>query len=56
LQVLAEGIETEGQLQFLIEHACQMGQGFHLCPPIPGEEVASRFLRSGQVVRAEVAL
>jgi diguanylate cyclase (GGDEF)-like protein len=56
LQVLAEGIETEGQLQFLIDHACQMGQGFYLCPPIPGEEVASRFLRSGQVVRAEASL
>lgn len=52
LQALAEGIETEGQLQFLVEHGCQLGQGFHLCPPLTGDDVAARFRGSLQVVGA----
>jgi diguanylate cyclase (GGDEF)-like protein/PAS domain S-box-containing protein len=53
LQTLAEGIETEGQLRFLVEHGCLLGQGFHLCPPLPGDDVATRFLASRLVVRPD---
>jgi diguanylate cyclase (GGDEF)-like protein/PAS domain S-box-containing protein len=34
LQPLAEGIETEAQLRFLVEHGCDLGQGFLLGRPM----------------------
>jgi diguanylate cyclase (GGDEF)-like protein len=36
---LAEGIETQGELDFLIEHGCPIGQGFHFAKPVPAEEI-----------------
>jgi diguanylate cyclase (GGDEF)-like protein/PAS domain S-box-containing protein len=33
MRVIAEGIETGGQLQFLQEHACPEGQGYFLARP-----------------------
>ncbi|WP_341676180.1 EAL domain-containing protein [Niveibacterium sp. SC-1] len=46
LSVLAEGVETEAQLGFLRERACEYFQGFLVSPPIPAEAFAERFLRS----------
>jgi EAL domain-containing protein (putative c-di-GMP-specific phosphodiesterase class I) len=37
LHVIAEGIETETQLQFLIEHNCTEGQGYYLSKPLSAE-------------------
>ena len=34
--VVAEGIENQGQLERLRELGCDMGQGFHLSPPLSG--------------------
>jgi len=45
LQPLAEGIETEAQLHFLVEHGCDLGQGFLLGRPmVPSriEELAAQ--------------
>ena len=39
LQPLAEGIETEAQLDFLLEHGCELGQGFLLGRPVPADEL-----------------
>jgi diguanylate cyclase (GGDEF)-like protein len=36
---LAEGIETEGELAFVREHGCVMGQGFHFSKAVPPEEI-----------------
>ena len=36
LNVVAEGVETQAQLQFLREHACDEIQGFWLSPPLEG--------------------
>jgi diguanylate cyclase (GGDEF)-like protein/PAS domain S-box-containing protein len=36
---LAEGIETEGELAFLLERGCVMGQGFYYSQPVPPEEI-----------------
>ena len=36
---LAEGIETAGELDFLVEHGCPLGQGFHLGRPVPAERI-----------------
>jgi len=35
LNVIAEGIETESQLELLKELDCQFGQGFLYAPPLP---------------------
>jgi EAL domain-containing protein (putative c-di-GMP-specific phosphodiesterase class I) len=46
LDVVAEGVETENQLTFLIEHGCDMFQGFLFSPPISAKEI-NRFLENG---------
>jgi diguanylate cyclase (GGDEF)-like protein/PAS domain S-box-containing protein len=38
MTALAEGIETEGELAFLVEHRCPLGQGFFLGRPVPASE------------------
>ena len=43
LAVVAEGIETESQLNILRELNCAEGQGFHFCHPLPPEEFATYF-------------
>ncbi len=44
--VVAEGIETAEQLQFLRENGCDRGQGFHLARPTPIAD-AELVLRTG---------
>jgi len=39
MTTLAEGIETEGELAFLKEHGCELGQGFLFSKPVPPEEI-----------------
>ncbi len=39
MTTLAEGIETEGELRFLREHGCELGQGFYFSKPVPPEEI-----------------
>ncbi len=41
---LAEGIETEDQLQFLIRNQCTLGQGFLFSRPVPAAEITQRFV------------
>jgi EAL domain-containing protein (putative c-di-GMP-specific phosphodiesterase class I) len=45
IETLAEGIEETGQLQQLIEHDCDSGQGFLFARPLDAE-AATDFLRS----------
>lgn len=40
LKVLAEGIETEAQLQFLQAKGCDQAQGFYFGQPVPSEDFA----------------
>ena len=44
LTVVAEGVETEAQLDFLIESKNDEVQGFLFCPPVPPEDL-ERILR-----------
>ncbi len=41
LRVLAEGVETEQQLEFLRAHGCHEGQGYLFSPPRPAEALAA---------------
>ena len=34
LSVVAEGVETEAQLEFLLQHGCDVFQGFHFARPL----------------------
>ncbi len=38
LKVIAEGVETESQLAFLVENGCDQIQGYYLAPPQPAAE------------------
>ena len=40
LEVVAEGIETADQLDVLREMGCDLGQGFHLSPPLSTSTIA----------------
>lgn len=39
LAVIAEGVETRAQLEFLIENGCKQGQGFLWCKPVNAQEI-----------------
>lgn len=39
-KVVAEGIETNAQLEYLQQNSCEGGQGFLLCVPLPSEQVS----------------
>jgi diguanylate cyclase (GGDEF)-like protein/PAS domain S-box-containing protein len=45
LQVVAEGVETQHQLEFLRNQGCDMYQGFIVSQPLPAEEFV-QFLRA----------
>jgi diguanylate cyclase (GGDEF)-like protein/PAS domain S-box-containing protein len=47
LQVVAEGVETAGQLELLRERDCDMVQGFHFSPPVTADAFA-RLLKEGR--------
>ncbi len=38
LKVIAEGVETEAQYQFLTEHGCEVIQGYIISKPVPVDE------------------
>ena len=38
LSVVAEGVETAGQYDFLLQHECNMFQGYYFSRPLPKEQ------------------
>lgn len=44
MEVVAEGVETNQQVEFLINANCHKAQGFYYAKPIPPKEVEQRFL------------
>lgn len=45
LKVVAEGVETEKQLEFLDKAGCDEVQGYLISKPVPADEIARNFLR-----------
>ncbi|MBI1921776.1 MAG: EAL domain-containing protein [Geobacter sp.] len=50
LDVIAEGVETEGQLEHLRSHACDEIQGFYFSRPVPAAEM-EQLLREDRRLR-----
>jgi EAL domain-containing protein (putative c-di-GMP-specific phosphodiesterase class I) len=47
LKIVAEGVETKEQLQFLATHGCTLAQGFYIARPVEAPEMA-KLLRIGE--------
>jgi diguanylate cyclase (GGDEF)-like protein/PAS domain S-box-containing protein len=47
----AEGIETEAQRRFLVEHGCILGQGYLFSRPVPADEISALFVAGDGFVK-----
>ena len=43
LEVIAEGVETKDQLQYLVKERCSLFQGFYFDPPISLEQMEEKY-------------
>jgi diguanylate cyclase (GGDEF)-like protein len=39
MSIVAEGVETREQMNWLLAHGCHIGQGYFFSPPVPPEDV-----------------
>ena len=46
----AEGIETEAERRFLVDHGCSLGQGYLFSRPVPPEEILALHRRRALTV------
>ncbi len=46
IQVVAEGVETPEQLQFLADHDCDMVQGYYLSQPLSKSNIVLQFIKT----------
>jgi diguanylate cyclase (GGDEF)-like protein/PAS domain S-box-containing protein len=51
LRVVAEGVETEAQREFLVSHGCDDVQGYLYCRPCDGSEIERIFTVSPEAAR-----
>ena len=56
LNVIAEGVETEQQLEFLDQHGCRAFQGYLFSKPVPIEQFEAMLLQQPQPFRHSSAL
>lgn len=48
LQVIAEGVETVGQLSMLARHGCEIAQGYYFSRPLPPEDCRELLMQLAQ--------
>ena len=48
LEVVAEGVETAEQMQYLADHDCDLVQGYFLSRPLPASKIVQQFTKSGE--------
>jgi EAL domain-containing protein (putative c-di-GMP-specific phosphodiesterase class I) len=53
LRVIAEGVESPAQLEFLRAHGCDEMQGYHFSQPVPADEF-ERMIRSGRALATKL--
>ncbi len=51
LRIIAEGVESKGQADFLLEAGCDAVQGFYFCRPSPPEEIARLISAQNDTIR-----
>ena len=54
LKVVAEGVETADQLQFLADGGCDLVQGYYLSRPLPEQKIVLQLVKSSVVEGSEV--
>lgn len=50
MRVIAEGVETRDQLEFLQEHSCPEGQGYYFAQPMVAGEVTQLIARHDRLL------
>jgi len=53
--VVAEGIETREQYEFLRESGCDYGQGYYFSPPLSASDLAEYCLHYQQMLEDDMA-
>ncbi len=56
MKVVAEGVETEEQAEFLKGHKCDIVQGFLYAKPMPAGEIEKRFIEKNPVPIRDCAI
>jgi diguanylate cyclase (GGDEF)-like protein/PAS domain S-box-containing protein len=52
LRVVAEGVETDEQIEYLRLQQCDMGQGYKFCEPIPSEQVTQLLIDQPDLLKS----
>ena len=53
--VVAEGVENREQMRFLEGAGCDQAQGFHICRPVPPEQIKSVSPRAWRILSKEAS-